>query len=89
MQRIIFTILGLTICGISLYAQEPDSAFASVRYSFTHVMDTAQRDNPLKENMILYLGKNMSNYTSYDRIERAAKQKQGTHKRVTFRPLPS
>ena len=60
---------------VSLHAQQAETAFASVRYSFTHVMDTTQRDNPLKENMILYLGKKMSNYTSYERIERMAKQK--------------
>jgi len=61
--------------GNSLYAQTTDTAFASVRYSFTHVVDTTQPDNPNTENMILYLGQNMSNYTSYDRILRTAKAK--------------
>ncbi len=75
MRKIIFFLLFTVIPGISLHAQEADSAFASVRYSFTHVMDTTQPDNPFKENMILYLGTNMSNYTNWDRIERIAKLK--------------
>ena len=67
-------LFAILVCG-AVKAQEADSAVASVRYSFTHVMDSTQPDNPLKENMILYLGKGISNYTSYDRIERMAKLK--------------
>jgi GLPGLI family protein len=74
-MRLTILFLLFAVTCISLRAQETDSAFASVRYSFTHVMDTTQPDNPFTENMILYLGKNMSNYTSYDRIERIAKLK--------------
>ncbi|MEO7531473.1 MAG: GLPGLI family protein [Sediminibacterium sp.] len=52
----------------SLQAQK-DIAVASVRYTFTHINDTTQPENPNKENTILYLGKNMSNYTNFDRAE--------------------
>jgi GLPGLI family protein len=78
MRKIIFLFLVNMVSGMLLLkAQVADTAFAAARYSFTHISDTTQPDNPLKENMILYLGKNMSNYTSYDRIEKAAKAKTG------------
>ncbi len=54
---------------ISLCAQK-DSAFALVRYTLTHVQDTTWPENPFKANMVLLLGKNMSNYTNFDRMER-------------------
>lgn len=78
MRKIIFLFLSMTGNGSLLEGQVADTAFASARYSFVHISDTTQPDNPLKENMILYLGKNMSYYTSYDRIEKAAKAKTGT-----------
>lgn len=74
-NRNYFLLFAILVCG-AVKAQDVDSAVASVRYSFTHIMDTTQPENPLKENMILYLGKNMSNYTSYDRIERTQKAKE-------------
>ncbi|MES2372686.1 MAG: GLPGLI family protein [Bacteroidota bacterium] len=49
-----------------------DSAFASVRYTFTHIDDTTQPENPRKENMILYLGKQLSLYVNYDKMLRIA-----------------
>src|SRR6478735_8286172 len=67
-------LFAILVCS-AVKAQEADSAVALVRYSFKHVMDTTQPENPLKENMVLFLGKNMSNYTSYDRIERLGKLK--------------
>jgi len=75
MRKIIFIVLFNIIGSALLNAQVADTAVAAARYSFSHIMDTTQPNNPLKENMILYLGKNMSNYTSYDRIERVAKMK--------------
>ena len=51
-----------------LFAQKPDSVLAKVRYTFTHVRDTTQRLFPYTENMILIIGKNASQYTSYDKI---------------------
>jgi GLPGLI family protein len=75
MQNRNYLLLFFILVSSAVKAQETDSAVASVRYSFTHIMDSTQPDNPLKENMILYLGKNMSNYTSFDRIERMAKLK--------------
>ncbi|MEO8174467.1 MAG: GLPGLI family protein, partial [Sediminibacterium sp.] len=69
MRKLIF-ILFLQLIGgtLSLRAQA-DIAFASVRYTLTHISDSTQPQNPDKENMVLYLGKNMSNYTNFDRLE--------------------
>ncbi|MEO8174681.1 MAG: GLPGLI family protein [Sediminibacterium sp.] len=82
MLKTISLLLFITVC-IHLNAQETDMAFAAARYSFVYVSDTTQRDNPLKQNMILYLGKNMSNYTDYDRIEQAAKRKEDGEKGIS------
>lgn len=73
-NRIYLLLFGFLIC-IAATAQEKEMAIASVRYQFTHIMDTTQPENPLQENMILYLGKNGSLYTNYDRIERMARLK--------------
>jgi len=42
---------------------QSDSAIATVHYSFTHIIDTTQPDNPLTMKMVLYIGQNMSRYT--------------------------
>lgn len=52
------------------FAQNPDKVLIKVRYSFTHIQDTTQKDNPYTENMLLVAGKNASVYTSYDKINR-------------------
>lgn len=84
MRKKIFLFVPAMIGSISLLkAQVADTAVATARYSFVHLADTTQPDNPLKENTILYLGKNMSYYTGYDRIERAAKAKAGTGQEKT------
>lgn len=75
MRKIIFILVSNVFMGLFVQAQVADSAFAAARYAFIHIMDTTQPDNPFKENTILYLGKNMSNYTNYDRIEQIAKLK--------------
>lgn len=51
-------------------AQNPDKALARVRYSFTHIQDTTQKDKPYTENMLLTIGQNASVYTSYDKLNR-------------------
>jgi GLPGLI family protein len=47
-------------------AQVKDTAFAAVRYTFTYLSDTTMPAET--ENMILYLGRNTSEYKSYDRM---------------------
>lgn len=69
MKTIPITVLAL-ICGLHASAQSPDKALARVKYSFIHIKDTTQKNNPYTENMLLVIGKNASVYTSADRINR-------------------
>ncbi|WP_316803087.1 GLPGLI family protein [Pedobacter nototheniae] len=57
---------------VSAFAQNPDKALARVRYTFSHIEDTTQRDKPSTENMLLVTGNNASVYTSYDKINQMA-----------------
>jgi len=70
MKRILTTCLATAIL-LSAKAQEPDKALARVRYTFTHVTDTTQRDKPKVENMLLVTGKNASVFTSFDKLNQA------------------
>lgn len=69
MKTILTSLLAFSITSIAI-AQNPDKALARVRYSFSHVQDTTQKDKPHLENMLLIIGKNASLYTSYDKINR-------------------
>lgn len=69
MKTILTTFLTLAIISFA-FAQNPDKSLARVRYSFTHIQDTTQKDKPYTENMLLVIGKNASVYTSYDKINR-------------------
>ncbi|RBQ02397.1 GLPGLI family protein [Pedobacter miscanthi] len=67
----ILTLCLATAFTISVKAQSPDKALARVRYTFTHIQDTTQRDQPRTENMLLVTGKNASVYTSYDKLNQS------------------
>lgn len=67
MKTLFSTLIALSFTTIAL-AQNPDKALARVRYSFSHIQDTTQKDRPYTENMLLVIGKNASVYTSYDKI---------------------
>ena len=69
MKKTILTTFAMAITCLA-FAQNPDKTLARVTYSFTHIRDTSQRNNPYTENMLLVLGKNASVYTSLDRIGR-------------------
>lgn len=49
---------------VLLFAQENQLAIASVSYEFIHVNDTNNRNEPRKEEMIVYLGQQGSVYKS-------------------------
>lgn len=70
MKSILITLTAVFFAKVS-FAQNPDKALARVRYTFTHIQDTTQRDRPHKENMLLVTGKNASVYTSYDKLNQA------------------
>jgi len=55
-----------TICHPSdSHAQESDVALAHIKYEFVHVDDTNFRDNPRKEDMMLYIGERTTMYNSF------------------------
>jgi GLPGLI family protein len=65
------TLLLLALTVFPSFAQEPDKTLARVRYTFTHIVDTNQKDKPRVENMLLAIGKNASVYTSYDKLNQS------------------
>ena len=69
MKTLKLTLIAATISTFT-FAQNADKALARVRYTFSHMRDTTQRDNFQKENMLLVIGKNASVFTSYDKINR-------------------
>ncbi|WP_343535187.1 GLPGLI family protein [Pedobacter sp.] len=69
-MKILKVTLIASLIGSAAFAQSADKALARVRYTFSHMRDTTQRDNFYTENMLLVIGKNASVYTSYDKINR-------------------
>jgi len=69
MKTLLTTFFTLAVASLT-FAQSPDKALARVRYTFSHIQDTTQKDKPYTENMLLVIGKNASVYTSYDKINR-------------------
>jgi len=60
-------ILFLTILPfITVNAQE--NALAKIHYSFYHINDSNHRDQPLRDKVVTYLGKNSSYYTTYSNV---------------------
>jgi len=59
-------VVGLLAAFISAEAQKPDTAWLTVHYKYTYVMDTNNRAHPYTENMVLFVGKSASAYKSYD-----------------------
>lgn len=69
----VFGILSLIQTG---YSQEAgNQAFASIQYGFEHIVDTTKRDQPHKEHMILYIGREGSIYKNYT-LEQKMKEAQ-------------
>jgi GLPGLI family protein len=71
-MRIVFVILLAITKLVAGKAQVTETAFASVRYSFTHIQDTTDGSAVNTENMVLYLGKNTSYYQNFDKIKKEA-----------------
>jgi GLPGLI family protein len=67
MKTFLFTLFTTAIAPFA-FAQEPDKALIRVKYAFSHVRDTTDRENYYRENMMLIAGKNASVYLSYDKI---------------------
>lgn len=69
MKTLLSILFTITIC-IGARAQSADKVLARVKYNFTHVRDTNQRNNPYTETMLLVIGKNASIFTSLTSLER-------------------
>jgi GLPGLI family protein len=67
MKSITITCLFI-FSALCAYAQKPDSVLARIRYTYTNKDDTLTNGKTRTENMLLFLGKNTSLYTSYDKI---------------------
>lgn len=81
-MKFIKTTLIATLLSGTAFAQNADKALARVRYSFSHMKDTTQRNNFYTENMLLVIGKNASVFTSYDKINRDEEIKKSIEEQI-------
>lgn len=64
MKRMYYFFMYLFLCiPLTLHAQE--KAIAKIHYKFSHINDTAKREQPQRDEVVLYLGKKSSFYKSY------------------------
>ncbi|MEJ5995351.1 GLPGLI family protein [Pedobacter sp. Du54] len=70
-------LLFLMLTTKTAFAQDPDKVLARVRYTYTIKTDTLKNGKERTENMILFVGKNASLFTSMNKIsyERSEDQK--------------
>lgn len=71
-KNLFATLLVLLTGSYSISAQDADSVLARAYYQFIHVSDTTNRDNPVKEEMVLRLGQHSSRYRNsvLDRVKK-------------------
>ena len=63
MKSLAFLVLFLICYSFEASAQE--SVLAQVHYKFSHINDTSNRDQPLRDDVVTYLGKESAYYTTY------------------------
>jgi len=68
MKRSIISGAGFILLALAAQAQKADTAQVLVHYKFSHVRDTTDRAHPYTENMVLFVGKSVSAYRSYDGV---------------------
>lgn len=68
-MKAFLTIFFSVVISYNSFAQDSDKVLARVRYTYINKADTTtQKGQPRAENMLLFLGKDASLYTSYDKI---------------------
>lgn len=63
-RKICLSLLGLGFA-LLLHAQDSETALAKIHYNFKHINDTTERGKSLQDEVVTYLGKAGSFYTSY------------------------
>jgi len=81
-MKTLLPLLFLLCIALTGYTQITDKVLAHVTYTFTHVKDTTDRQNPYKEDMVLVLGKNSSIYSSYDKILRDREMRKSLQEQI-------
>jgi len=67
-MRIFLPLFLCLIIKTFCFAQHPDKVLARVRYTYLNKDDTLKNGKIRIQNMLLFVGKNASLYTSYDRL---------------------
>ena len=86
MKKQLLLIVILLEAFITAKAQKPDTARMLIHYKFTWVRDTANREHPYTENMVLYIGQSAGAYRSYDAIAYNAQFKKAWAEAVAASP---
>jgi len=81
MKKILISCIAISFA-IATKAQTTDKVVAQVKYRFTHLKDTTQRDRLYEEDMLLLLGTNSSIYTSYTKMLRDQEIKKSIQEQV-------
>ncbi len=64
----ILILFFITLSTFKTFAQDPDKVLARVHYTYTNKTDTLKNGKTRTENMLLFIGRNASLYTSFDKI---------------------
>lgn len=75
MKTILTTFLTLAITNFA-FAQQPDKVLARVRYTYSNNQDTLKSGKTRTENMLLFVGKNASLFSSYDKLKHEISEEQ-------------
>lgn len=75
MKTILLICVGIYL-STQTNAQKSDPVLARVRYTFSNSYDTLESKKTRSENMLLFIGKNTSLFTSYDKIRHEISEEQ-------------
>lgn len=75
-MKTLFILISILFSNMIAFGQAPDPLLARVRYTYLNKTDTLKGGQTRRENMLLFLGKNASLYTSYDKIRFEISQEQ-------------
>lgn len=78
-------LLLLILITSKTFAQDQDIVLARVRYTYMNNADTLKTKKTRTENMLLFIGKNASLYTSYDKIRYELSEDQKSQTRALAR----